>query len=262
MKRKKTNITTALLRSASSKRSRRKPSLFSMTHDHKENSNHISSTNAFTTDLLQRHPTKNKVGSASKRAYFCHGCNKEFCIYSSIQMFINKHLIGNQKCMQVFPKCICQKIFYDKKRLKAHQSQKPKNTDCYKEYSHEITDTKFNTSKVAIPPQKKSSISPIDVPNNLAALQSLQDNLMITKKHSSTQANFQSTIKFHNMSIHNVKTSLPSNFSGHVTMDPKSLLLKKNVVFDGIYCQPTNDNCPQSPNIEQNNLQVIDSGNF
>ena len=116
MKRKKPNITTASLRSASSsKRSRRVTS----TKNHLQITNTSNSYYSFAlggrTNNANKSIEKTPVGSASKKAYFCHGCNKEFRLYSSVQMFINKHVNGNKKCLKVYPKCICGKIFYDKK---------------------------------------------------------------------------------------------------------------------------------------------------
>ena len=148
MKRKKTNITTASLRSASSKRSRR---IVTTTNNDKSN---IALSSISSKNQKSRNPkssnTKKVIGSANIRAYFCHGCNKEFRIYSSIQMFINKHLIGNENCVKVFPQCVCKKVFYDKKGLKAHQSRKNSNSECFRQYTHELTNTRFNSSDVAI----------------------------------------------------------------------------------------------------------------
>ena len=250
MKRKKTNITTVSLRSASSKRSRRNKSTAN-----KNTTNISQSTKA------QKNSSKKPIGSASHHAYFCHGCNKEFRLYSTVQMFINKHLIGNEKCLKVFPRCVCNKVFYDKKRLKAHQSRKNKNSDCFKQYSHELTDTKFNSSEVAIQPIRKTSHVPTEIPSNLNPLISVQENLMICKKQPINNK-FESTIKFQNMSIHNRKNMVPSHFQGHATVDPKSLLSKQNVIYHGIYCQPTADDKIESKKGSKIYEQIIDYGDF
>ena len=224
MKKRKTNITTASLRSASSKRSRKTVTAVS--------NQRSSTTQSFHSSKNQTSSNFNKkvIGSANSRAYFCHGCNNEFKIYSSIQMFIKKHLIGNEKCAKVFPQCVCKKIFYDNKSLKAHQSRKNPNSECYKQYKQEMSDTRFNSSEVAIQPIKKLSHVPSNMPPNLNPLISVQDDLMVSKKKC-FNSQFQSTIKFQNSNIHNIKNIIPpSQFIGHASIDPKSLSLKKNIV--------------------------------
>ena len=259
MKRKKTNITTASLRSASSKRSRR-----TVTTINNDKSN-IALSSISSKNQKSRNPkssnTKKVIGSANIRAYFCHGCNKEFRIYSSIQMFINKHLIGNENCVKVFPQCVCKKVFYDKKGLKAHQSRKNSNSECFRQYTHELTNTRFNSSEVAIQPIRKLSYLPSDIPSNLNPLISVQENLMISKKQS-IKNQFQSTIKFQNSSIHNMKNIIPSQFKGHATIDPKSLSLKQNVVNQGIYCQPTKEENKIKKKEKSICQQIIDYGDF
>ena len=265
MKRKKPNITTASLRSASSsKRSRRVTS----TKNHLQITNTSNSYYSFAlggrTNNANKSIEKTPVGSASKKAYFCHGCNKEFRLYSSVQMFINKHVNGNKKCLKVYPKCICGKIFYDKKKLKAHQSRKSKDSDCFKEFSCERTDTKFNSTEVAIQPIRKQTTLATEIPTNLDPLISIQKDIMISKKHSASQSNYHSTIKFQNINIHNCKNSIPTNFSGHVTMNPKSLELKKSVIFDGIYSRSTlfkDKNSYNSTKTDQVQ-QIVDFGDF
>ena len=56
---------------------------------------------------------------------------------------------------------------------------------------------------------------------------------MISKKHFPDQINNLSTIKFQNTNIHNIKNTLPSNLSGHVAMNNKSLELKKMLFIMG-----------------------------
>ena len=177
-------------------------------------------------------------------------------------MFINKHLIGNDKCIKFFPQCVCKKIFYDKKTLKAHQSRKNPNSECYKQYTREMSDSRFNSSEVAIQPIKKLSNVPSKMPSNLNSLVSVQENLMISKKQCFNNQ-FQSTIKFQHSNIHNMKNIIPpSQFIGHATIDPKSLSLKQNIVNQKIYCQPTNEEIKIKSNQKGSCQQIIDFGEF
>ena len=173
MNKKRTNITTASLRSASSKRSRRNTTNANNTQSITTSTSHKQHTRR---DHNSQKNNKKPIGSASEKAFFCKGCNKEFRLYSTVQMFINRHLDRNEKCLKFFPQCICKKIFYDTKRLRAHQSRKNKNSECYKQLSQELTDSKFNSSEVIIQPARKSSHVPSDIPSNLNSLLSSQDN--------------------------------------------------------------------------------------
>ena len=79
MKRKKTNITTTSLCSVSSKRSKRAISTTN-TNSHLQSPN---ASNPYSSTLGRPNNAdirteKTTVGSESKKAHFCHGCNKKF----------------------------------------------------------------------------------------------------------------------------------------------------------------------------------------
>ena len=258
MNKKRTNITTASLRSASSKRSRRNTTNANNTQSITTSTSHKQHTRR---DHNSQKNNKKPIGSASEKAFFCKGCNKEFRLYSTVQMFINRHLDRNEKCLKFFPQCICKKIFYDRKRLRAHQSRKNKNSECYKQLSQVLTDSKFNSSEVIIQPARKSSHVPSDIPSNLNSLLSSQDNLMISKKQTPNKK-FESTIMFQNSNIHNASTKIPSQFQGHAVVDPKSLLSKQNVIYQNIYCQTIKENDALSSQEKHSHEQIIDYGDF
>ena len=90
----------------------------------------------------------------------------------------------------------------------------------------------------------------------------IQDDLMIAKKNMH-HSKIQCTLKFQNMNIHNINNTKLAQFKGYASMDTKLLDMKKNIIYDGIYCQPTNMNHILLPNKRDVVCkQVIDYGNF
>ena len=90
----------------------------------------------------------------------------------------------------------------------------------------------------------------------------IQDDLMIAKKNL-LHSKIQSTLKFQNMNIHNINNTKLAQFKGYASMDTKLLDMKKNIIYYGIYCQPTNMN--NHVLLKKNNdicEQVIDYGDF
>ena len=113
MKSYKHNITTASLCSTSSKRSRRNI-ISQVTHSSKEKSSNVFKNNK----------KKNTIGNYKYKPIFCHGCNNAFTFYKNISLFMTQHVHKNEMCQKVYPKCVCDKVFYDLKCLKSHQSRK------------------------------------------------------------------------------------------------------------------------------------------
>ena len=120
MKSYKCNITTASLRSASSKRSRRNI-ISQVTHISKDKSSNIFNNNK----------KKNPIGNNKHKLIFCYSCNNSFVFFQNINLFMNQHVHKNEIYIKVYPKCVCNKLFYNMKRLKAHQSRKSKNSAYY-----------------------------------------------------------------------------------------------------------------------------------
>ena len=151
-----------------------------------------------------------------------------------------------------------------KKNLKSHQSRSSKTKECWKQYQREITNTKFNSSEVAIQPIKNIPDVPSEVENiELNPIISNKKELMISKQ-STNFSRFLTTVKFQNMNIHNSKTVIPSKFDGIATIDPNSLLLKQNVNKHGIYCQPISNHIDTSKTLSENanRTQIVDFGDF
>ena len=44
------------------------------------------------------------------------------------------------------------------------------------------------------------------------------------------------------MNIHNINNSKLDQFKGYISIDTKKLDMKKSIIHNGIYCQPTNQN--------------------
>ena len=61
---------------------------------------------------------------------------------------------------------------------------------------------------------------------------------------------------FQNSNIHNTSTKIPSQFQGHAVIEPKSLLSKQNVIYQGIYCQNINENDVPSSHEKHSNEQI------
>ena len=90
----------------------------------------------------------------------------------------------------------------------------------------------------------------------------IQDDLMIAKKNI-YHSQFKSTLKFQNMNIHNINNTKLAQFKGYASMDTKKLDMKKNVIYDSIYCQHTNMNhILQSNKRDVICKQVVDYGDF
>ena len=85
---------------------------------------------------------------------------------------------------------------------------------------------------------------------------------MIAKKNIYDSKNL-STLEFQNMNIHNINNTKLAQFKGYAFQDTKNLDMKKKVIYDGIYCQPTNMNNNLLPK-KNNDIceQVIDFGDF
>ena len=262
MKRKNNNITTASLRSFSSRNRTRKknPSISNNVATNKT----YSSSKQKSTTTANKYAKKATIGSASKQTFTCIGCKNVFRIYLNVSDFMKKHPKSNDKCHKAFPKCVCGKIFYDEKHLKSHQSRSSKTKECWKQYQREITNTKFNSSEVAIQPIKNIPDVPSEVENiELNPIISNKKELMISKQ-STNFSRFLTTVKFQNMNIHNSKTVIPSKFDGIATIDPNSLLLKQNVNKHGIYCQPISNHLDTSKSLSENanRTQIVDFGDF
>ena len=132
------------------------------------------------------------------------------------------------------------KVFYDIKHLKAYQSRKNKNTSCYQKFITDLTNTKFNSSEVTILQVRKPSTIPSDFSHyDFEKSLPILDDLMIAKKNV-LHSQFQSTLKFQNMNIHNINNTKLAQFKGFASMDTKKIDMKKKVIYNGIYCQPTN----------------------
>ena len=100
MKSYKCNITTASLCSASSKRSRRNI-ISQVTHTSKDKSSNIFNNNK----------QKKTIGNNKYKPIICHGCNNAFKFYKNISLFMNQHVHKNETCHQVYPQCVCDKVF-------------------------------------------------------------------------------------------------------------------------------------------------------
>ena len=85
---------------------------------------------------------------------------------------------------------------------------------------------------------------------------------MIAKKNIYDSKNL-STLEFQNMNIHNINNTKFAQFEGYAFQDTKNIDMKKKVIYDGIYCQPTNMNNNLLPK-NNNDIceQVIDFGEF
>ena len=229
MKSYKRNITTASLCSASSKRSRRNI-ISQVTLTSKQKPSNVSNN-------IKK---KTAIGNNKYKLIFCHGCNNEFKFYQNINLFMIQHVHKNKTCLKVYPKCVCDKVFYNIKRLKAHQSRKSKNCACYQKFCTDLTNTKFNSSEVTIQQVRKPSQIPSDTSqHDFEKSLPIQDDLMIAKKNV-LHSQFQLTLKFQNMNIHNINNTKLAQFKGFASMDTKKIDVKKNIIYDGIYCQPTN----------------------
>ena len=58
---------------------------------------------------------------------------------------------------------------------------------------------------------------------------------MIAKKNI-YHSEFQSTLKFQHMNIHNINNSKLDQFKGYVSIYNKKLNMKKSIIHNGIYC--------------------------
>ena len=265
MKRKNTNITTASLRSSSSKnRSKRRANTLISNNLASSRSN-LNSNNQTTHKVTTKTARKSTtIGSSSKQTFTCLGCKNEFKIYLNVSDFMKKHPKSNDRCHKAFPKCVCGKIFYDKTHLKSHQSRSSKTKECWKQYQREITDTKFNSSEVIIQPIKsKSKLLTDDQNPDQNPMLSSKKELMLSKQPDDFST-FLSTVKFQNMNIHKAKITIPSKFEGIATADPKSLMLKQHVIHHGIYCQPISEQQTKqiSSTSATKKTQIVDLGDF
>ena len=130
---------------------------------------------------------------------------------------------------------------------------------CYTEHIKNKVNDKYSSTDVKILPIKKPSNTPIDVPTYLKPLALNEMDIMYSKKHTD-YVTFQDTVKFQNIDIHNIKSNIPIQFQGHVTMDPKKLKLKHDVISNGSYCQPKlNDNSKNTRKISKNNNKINSS---
>ena len=179
-------------------------------------------------------------GNYKYKPIFCYGCNYAFTFYKNISLFMTQHVHKNEMCQKVYPKCVCDKAFYDLKCLKAHQSRKKKHTICHQQFLTDLTNTKFNSSEVTIQQVRKPSKMPLDTSlHDFKQCLPIQDDLMIAKKNV-LHSKIQSTLKFQNMNIHNINNTKLAQFKGFASMDTKKIDMKKKVIYNGIYCQPTN----------------------
>ena len=107
-----------------------------------------------------------------------------------------QHVHKNEKCIKVYLKCICNKVFYDINCLKSHQCSKGRNSSWYQKFLTKSTNTKFNSSEVTIQPVRKTSKIPLNASlHDFQQSLPIQDNLMIAKKNVH-HTKFQSTLKF------------------------------------------------------------------
>ena len=193
MKRKNNNITTASLRSFSSRNRTRKknPSISNNVATNKT----YSSSKQKSTTTANKYAKKATIGSASKQTFTCMGCKNIFRIYLNVSDFMKKHPKSNDKCHKAFPKCVCGKIFYDEKHLKSHQSRSSKTKECWKQYQREITNTKFNSSEVIIQPINSKCKLLTDDPNiEQNPIISTKKDLMISKQPANLSS-FLPTVK-------------------------------------------------------------------
>ena len=253
------NITSSSLRSSSSRRSRKKTN-FAASYPVSQRKNQQSSTNS------NKNNTTNSriIGNSSKKSFFCKGCNNTFNIYSSVNTFLNRHVKSNDKCPLAYPKCsACGKIFYEDKHLLSHKSKSDKNSKCYSQFVEHQINTKYSSSEVKKMPINKNQYLPADVPNHLNPLFQVEKDFMVSKMNSDYNS-FQPTIKFQNLNIHNSKSTIPHQFLGHATMDPKLLSMKNDINSSGIYTQqPSYHNSVEIGKKSTNDhQQIIDFGDF
>ena len=260
-KRKQPNISTLSLRSASRKtRSTNKRSLVH-TNSNSRSNNQLTPTNASKkSNSSSTKPPSSIIGKSSRKSITCKGCNVIFNVNADYNNFIKNHVMTSTQCSKAYPKCVhpCNKIFFDQKHLLSHQKNRPKTSICNRMYSQLIVSQQFMSSNVIIPSINSFIKSPTDIPKHLNALYDVQKDLMNLKQQSD-YSKFVPTMKFLNTNIHNTKTVIPSQFMGHAIMDPEALHLKKNIVTNGIYCLPTNDDIEYCE-AQLTNTQVVDFG--
>ena len=116
------NISTASLRSSSSRRSRRSTTNPSSNPKPSSKSIHKRQSN------LKHSIKKGRIiGKSSKKSFHCNGCNNTFNIYPSTNAFLNLHVKSNDHCPTAYPKCFaCGKLFFEEKHLISHQSKSSK----------------------------------------------------------------------------------------------------------------------------------------
>ena len=91
MKSYKHNITTASLRSASLKKSRRNI-ISQVTHTSKDKPSYVFNNNN----------KKRPIGNNKYKLIFCYGCNNEFKFYQNMNLFIIKYVHKNKTCLKVY----------------------------------------------------------------------------------------------------------------------------------------------------------------